>query len=177
MTGILAVFIYLKFGPTLESFIYFVFAASLVVITFIDLDHKIIPDIISLPGIVVGFGCSFLLPTPGFLNSAIGIAVGGGILIIIAAGYYFLTGSEGMGGGDIKLLAMIGAFLGWRGVMVTLLAGSFTGAFIGLIFMAIFGKNTKYALPFGPFLAAGALVYLFFGEEIINWYVMRAIGE
>lgn len=176
LMGVLAVLLAVEFGPVPGLFVYFVFTAALVTITFIDLDHKIIPDVISLPGIVIGFGCSFLLAEPGPVDSAIGIVAGGGILLVIALGYYLLTGSEGMGMGDVKLLAMIGAFTGWKGIIVTLLAGSFVGAVLGIIVMVVHGKSSKYALPFGPFLAAGALVYLFFGPELIDWYVVRAVG-
>ena len=176
LTGLFAVALVHHFGLTAPAFVYFAFVSALVVITFIDLDHKIIPDRVSLPGIAAGFAASFFLPYPGVLNSAAGIAAGGGILLLVAAGYYLVSGVEGMGGGDVKLLAMVGAFLGWRGVVVTLLAGSLLGAVVGVVIMLAFGKSTKYAIPFGPFLAAGAIVYLFFGEEIITWYVRTAIG-
>ncbi|MBI1911899.1 MAG: prepilin peptidase [Deltaproteobacteria bacterium] len=176
LTGAFAVFLFLKFGLTIELFAYFLFVSALIVITFIDLEHQIIPDIISLPGIAIGFALSFILPFPGVLNSVIGLLAGGGILIAIAFGWYFLTGTEGMGGGDIKLLAMVGAFLGWKSVLLTLLLGSFLGAFVGGIVMLIYGKNSKHPIPFGPFLAAGAVSYLFFGEELIGWYIMQMIG-
>ncbi len=81
-----------------------------------------------------------------------------------------------MGLGDVKLLAMIGAFLGWRGVLVTILAGSLTGSVLGLFFMLAYRKDSKFALPFGPFLALGAAVYLFYGDWLVDWYVMRAIS-
>ena len=112
----------------------------------------------------------------GIVDALIGAVIGGGILFGIAAAYILLTGQDGMGGGDIKLLAMIGAFLGWKGVIVTLLLGSFLGATTGVIFMVFAGKGSKFPIPFGPFLAAGALSYLFFGEELINWYIIRAVG-
>lgn len=176
LTGLLTVLLFKFFWPAPQFFVYFFFVSALVVITFIDLDHKIIPDVISLPGIVLGFVLSFFLPAPGFLNSLTGIISGGGILLTIALGYYFLTGSEGMGGGDIKLLAMIGAFLGWKGVLVTLMMGSFLGAFSGIVSMLAFGRSSKHMLPFGPFLAFGAIVHLFLGEALIGWYVARAVG-
>lgn len=171
LTGLFAVILLKTFGFSIELLLYFVFAASLIVITFIDLQHQIIPDMISLPGIVVGFLVSYFLPH-GFINSAIGILVGGGSLFLIAFGYHFITGREGMGGGDIKLLAMIGAFLGWKGVIITIFIGSFIGAVIGTALMLAKGKDTKYAIPFGPFLAMGAMISLFFGDMLINWYTM-----
>ena len=102
-------------------FIYFPFVSSLIVITFIDIKYRIIPDVISLPWIGAGLSASYFLPV-GILNSVIGVLVGGGTLFLIAFSYHFVTGREGMGGGDIKLLAMIGAFLGWKAVIITLLA-------------------------------------------------------
>lgn len=177
LTGGVAVALFVKFGLSLELFAMFVFSAALVVITFIDLRLKIIPDVISIPGIILGVILSFFMTAPGVVNSLIGAAVGGGFLLAVASAYFFMTGREGMGGGDIKLLAMIGAFLGWRAVIVTVLAGSFLGAVIGAAVMLIAGKNSKYALPFGPFLAFGAFLHLFYGDELIRWYLMKATGE
>lgn len=175
LTGVFAVFTFLRFGPSLDSLIYFVFVSALIVITFIDLDLKIIPDVISLPGIVLGFAASFVLSEVTVLESAIGLLFGGGILYLIAFGYHLLTGHDGMGGGDIKLLAMIGAFLGWKGVILTLLLSSFGGAIVGGVLMYACGKNSKYAIPYGPFLALGAVMHLFFGERLISWYIYRLV--
>ena len=151
--------------------IYFSFVSSLIVITFIDLKYQIIPDVISLPGIGVGLLASYFL-SAGIFNSILGILAGGGSLFVIAAGYQLITGREGMGGGDIKMLAMIGAFLGWKGVIITIFSGSFIGAVLGTVLMLAKGKDSKYAIPFGPFLALGAIISLFFGEAIIKWYIM-----
>jgi len=171
LNGSFAVILFKVFGFSPELPIYFVFVSSLIVITFIDLQYQIIPDVISLPGIGIGFLASYFLPH-GMLNSVIGILAGGGTLFLIAFGYHFITGREGMGGGDIKLLAMIGAFLGWKGVIITIFTGSFIGAVIGSALMLAKGKDSKYAIPFGPFLAAGALISLFFEKALINWYIM-----
>lgn len=176
LTGVFAALLFYKFGLSPELFVYSVFIAALITITFIDLKHQIIPDVISIPGIPLGFAASFFMQSPGVLDSAIGIVSGGGILLGIAAAYLLVTGNEGMGGGDIKLLAMIGAFTGWKGVIFTLLAASFSGAIIGGAVMMISGKNSRVPIPFGPFLAAGAALYLFFGEFIISWYIQKAIG-
>lgn len=177
LTGLFAAFLFHRYGVTPELFVYFALISSLIVITFIDLDHKIIPDVISLPGIVIGFGASFFLDSPGVLDSGIGILLGGGVLFLIAAAYLLLTGKDGMGGGDIKLLAMIGAFVGWKGVIVTLLFSSFIGALSGIALIAVSGKGRRYAIPFGPFLASGALIYLFYGDFLVNWYLTKALGE
>ena len=171
MTGILAIAILFMFGLTLEGFVYFIFISSLLVITFIDIDHKIIPDIISLPGIPIGLAASFVLPDITFKSSLIGLLVGGGSLLLVAWTYSFITHKEGMGGGDIKLLGMIGTFIGWKGVIFTIFAASLAGTLVGIIVMLLKGKNLKFAIPFGPFLSIGAMSYVFFGEKVIFWYL------
>lgn len=176
MTGLFAWATWIRFGYHPETIVYFVFVAALLLITFIDIDHRIIPDIISLPGIPIGFLASFILPTLHWLDSLIGILAGGGVLLLIASGYQLITGKEGMGGGDIKLLAMIGAFLGWQGVLLTIMVSSLVGTVVGLIIMLRTRQDTKLAVPFGPFLAIGALTHLFFGSQIIDWYLFGVIG-
>jgi leader peptidase (prepilin peptidase)/N-methyltransferase len=170
LTGALAVALFLRLGPTLAFAGYFAFAAALVVITFIDLDHQIIPDVISLPGIVVGLAFSLVSPLVTPLDAILGVLAGGGVLLSVAWLYKTFRGQEGMGGGDIKLLAMIGAFLGWQSIFVTLFVGSVIGSIIGVVVMLYEGADTKLAIPFGPFLAGGALVYLFWGERILAFY-------
>ncbi|HYD49274.1 MAG TPA: A24 family peptidase [Terriglobales bacterium] len=170
LTAALFWLVYRHTGLHPELLLYATFAAALVTITFIDLDHQIIPDVISLPGIVVGLTAAALGYGIPVRDSAIGLLIGGGFLYAVAAGYELLTQREGMGGGDIKLLAMIGAFLGWRGVLVTLLVGSSTGAAIGIALMVMRGADTRLPIPFGPFLSLGALVALFHGEPLLEWY-------
>ncbi len=173
LTGLFALTVWLHFGIHVHSIIYFLFIAALLAVTFIDLDHRIIPDVISLPGIPIGFAASFFLPQISWLESLTGILIGGGTLLIIALGYQMLTGKDGMGGGDIKLLAMIGAFIGWKGVLFTIMAASFTGTLAGIAVMLQTRKGMKLAVPFGPFLATGAILYLFLGEILIDWYINR----
>ena len=170
VNGLLTLALFLKFGPGLAFLVLFVFSSALVAITFIDLEHQIIPDCISLPGIPIGFAVSFFLPWLGWKDSLLGILLGGGSLLIVAYAYEFLTKNEGMGGGDVKLLAMMGAFLGWRAVPFIIFAASLAGSAIGLTVMAIQKKDSKLAIPFGPFLAFGALLYIFYGRQIISWY-------
>ena len=176
LTGLCAVAAVMRFGFTWPALIYFIFIAALLVITFIDIDHRIIPDVISLPGIPLGFAASFALPMVTWTDSLIGILAGGGTLFAVAYGYQLLTGREGMGGGDIKLLAMIGAFIGWQGVLFTIMASSLIGTLVGVLLMMRAGKGMKLAIPFGPFLAIGAILYLFFGPEIIHWYLYGVLG-
>jgi len=170
LTPALLMLLYLHYGLSLALACAFIFVASLIVITCIDFVHQIIPDVISLPGIPFFFLCSFFMPWVTPLQSLWGISAGGGILFAFAAGYKLLTGKDGMGGGDIKLLAMVGAFLGWRGALVTLVVAACLGSLIGIALIICKGKNLKYALPFGPFLAIGALCALLFGEQLIRLY-------
>lgn len=171
LTGLLAMLLLLKFGPSLSLVVMFLFCAALVVITFIDFDHQIIPDEISLPGIILGFLCSFFLPGHGWLSSLLGIVVGWGSLALIFYGYLWLTGREGMGGGDAKLLAMMGAFLGLQAVPFIIFASSLVGTVAGLSIMAVQRKDRHLAIPFGPYLALGAVLYIFFGPQLIQWYL------
>ncbi len=170
LCGLFAWTSWIRFGHPLSALIYFIFIAALLLITFIDIDHRIIPDIISLPGIPLGFLASFVLPQLKWSDSLIGIAAGGGILLAVALGYQLVTGNDGMGVGDIKLLAMIGAFVGWKGVLFTVMASSLIGTFVGIVLMLRSGKGMKMAIPFGPFLAVGAMIYIYFGPRLIDLY-------
>jgi leader peptidase (prepilin peptidase)/N-methyltransferase len=169
--GLFALATFLKFGLTLEALIYFVFITSLLVVTFIDLDHRIIPDVITLPGIPIFFAASFALPHITYQDSLIGILAGGGSLYLVAWVYSLLTKKEGMGGGDIKLLAMMGALIGLKGVIFTIFVSSLVGTLSGLAIMLQSRKGMKLAVPFGPFLSLGGIVYVFFGPKLIYWYL------
>ena len=171
LTGLLFALTFFTFGFSAATLVYLVFIASLVVITFIDLDHQIIPDVISLPGILVGFAGSFFVPWVTWYDSLFGILLGGGSLLAVAWVYEKLTGREGMGGGDIKLLAMFGAFLGWQAVFPVIFLASLAGTLVGVPLMLVQKGDTKLAIPFGPFLAFAAVVYLFWGQMLIGWYL------
>jgi leader peptidase (prepilin peptidase) / N-methyltransferase len=175
LTGLISLTLFLRFGPTAAYAGYLYFAGALLAITYIDLDHQIIPDVITLPGIVIGLLLAAVTANGDVLSSlersALGALLGGGILWTVAWSYHAATGREGMGGGDVKLLAMIGAFLGWQAVLLTLLLASFIGSAIGIATMVARGADTKLAIPFGPFLSLGALVALFCGQTIVSWYI------
>ncbi|MCF8049835.1 MAG: prepilin peptidase [Desulfobacterales bacterium] len=173
LAGLTALAAYFKFGLSFQAGASFLFAATLEVIAFIDIDHRIIPDRITLAGIPLFFLAALFIPSVGLFNAALGILAGGGSLLLIAWGYSALTGKEGMGGGDIKLLAMIGAFVGWQGVLFTVFVSSAVGTAVGLAMMLRAKKGMKMALPFGPFLAVGAITYLFFGPELIVLYLRQ----
>ena len=169
-----AVFVahYFVFGWTPLLAVRLAFGASLVALFAIDLEHHLLPDVITLPGIVVGLVASVFLP-PGLVESLIGMLIGGGVLWLIGEAYYRYAGEEGMGGGDVKMLAMIGAFLGWKLVLVTLVLSSVAGSVLGLAIIAIKRGSMKHALPFGTFLALGALAASLIGEQIVTWYAGR----
>jgi len=171
LSGGFAVALFVKYGLGFSFFSYSAFTAALLVITFIDLDHRIIPDLISLPGIGIGFLLSFFEPSLSVKDSLIGLVAGGGSLYLVAVAYEALTKREGMGGGDVKLLAMIGAWLGWKAVLFTLFFASLSGTVIGGGAMLAQKQGRHSAIPFGPFLAFGALAYLFFGPQLIDWYL------
>ncbi|MEZ5283340.1 MAG: prepilin peptidase [Vicinamibacterales bacterium] len=141
----------------------------LVVLFGIDLHHQILPNVITLPGIAIGFAFSLAGP-PGWMASLTGIALGAGILYGIAAAYYAVRREEGLGMGDVKMLAMIGAFLGWKAVLVTLILASFSGALVGVGIIAFSRGTMRLALPFGTFLAVGALAAMLVGDPLITWY-------
>jgi leader peptidase (prepilin peptidase)/N-methyltransferase len=161
---------YVVIGPDILLVPRLLFACTLIVLFAIDLEHHLLPNAITLPGIVVGLIFSLLLP-PGIGSAAIGVLVGGGILWAIGEAYYRITGQEGMGGGDVKMLAMVGAFLGWKLVLVTLVFSSVAGSLIGMLVLAIKRAGLKSALPYGTFLALGALIASLFGDQIVAWYV------
>jgi len=142
---------------------------SLVAVFFIDLDHQIIPDEIDLPGTAVGV---VLSPwTIGILRSVTGAALGAGGFLLIGLIAKLILKKEALGGGDVKFMGMIGAFLGAKGVLITTFSGALFGAIIGSIFLKIKKKDKNTPIPFGPFLVVGAYIALFWGEEIIKWYM------
>jgi len=171
LTGLLFVLVFRQYGFLWATPVYWLLAAALVVITFIDLDHQIIPDIISLPGIPLGFVLTFLVPGISWSDSLLGILLGGGSLYVVGRVYYLLTRVEGMGGGDVKLLAMLGAFLGWKAVLPIIFMGSLIGSLIGVSVMLYRRAGGKLAIPFGPFLALGAVIYLLYGQGLLQWYL------
>ena len=173
ITAILALLLFGKFYLTLNFLVFFIFTAVLIVITFIDLDHQIIPDVLTLPGIPVFFLLAVFVVKLPWMEAAIGLLIGGGVLFAIAFVYELLTKREGMGGGDIKLLAMIGGFLGWKSLIFILLCSSLLGAIVGIAVMVIKKQDMKYAVPFGPFLSAAAVAYLFWGDAFMRFLFLR----
>jgi leader peptidase (prepilin peptidase)/N-methyltransferase len=169
LSGLLAVAMLYRFGLTPSFPIYYLWACALLVITFIDIDYQIIPDSLSIGGAIVGLVLVWWMPL-SYRDALIGLGLGAGLLLVVIYGYYFLTGRQGMGGGDVKLLGMIGVFTGWQGVLFTIFMGSLLGTMAGIPWVLLKKKNMQAAIPFGPFLALGALIYVLWGDLFINWY-------
>ncbi len=164
ITAVFAGLLFWKYGLTPAYPVMFLFICTLIVITFIDLDHQIIPHILTLSGIPIFAVLAVVFLGLTFIDAFLGIMIGAGILYFVAVYYEALTGREGMGGGDVNLLAMLGAFLGWKSLLFILLVSSLLGAVVGVALVLWKGKDMRYAVPFGPFLCAAAVLHLFFGE-------------
>jgi leader peptidase (prepilin peptidase)/N-methyltransferase len=191
LTGVLFLGCYFVFGPTVDALKWAVFAALLVVLTITDLRERILPDEVNFFGLGAGLLFSFFtksldgtaqwlasrwfdFPPPqialSFADAALGALAGSGLLWIVAEGYFRIRGREGMGLGDVKMMAAVGAFLGLKRTMMTVLVGSLLGSVIGILLIAISKKGRDYELPFGTFLGAGALLVVFFGTPALLWY-------
>ena len=175
-TGLFALLLFRRYGLHPQFAVEFLLVSLLLIIAMIDLDTFLIPDVLSLSGIVVGLACSFFTPRLSWTDSLLGIFLGGGLLYLIATLYTLLRKKEGMGGGDIKLLGMIGAFIGWPGVVFTIFSSSVLGMIIALPLMWRSGKGLGSAIPFGPFLALGAVCYIFWGQLFFHWYFSDILG-
>jgi leader peptidase (prepilin peptidase)/N-methyltransferase len=171
LTGFLTAAVVYKFGLTLTALYYAVFIWSLIVISLIDIKTMLVPVKLCYFTMLFGILLSPFIPQITFKDSVLGASFGAGIILFIIETYYVITGKEGMGYGDANIMAVVGAFLGWKNILVTLFFASLVGAVIGIVLMATKGKNFKSALPFGPFISIGAVIALFFGNQLINWYL------
>lgn len=169
LTGLLLAAVFYKFGFTWECLIYTIVVPTLVIITAIDIEHQIIPDKITLPGIAFGLVAGTYMH--GFWDSLIGLLVGGGLFLFLAEVYFKVRGNMGMGGGDIKYIAAAGALLGWAQVLLVIFLGSLAGALFGGLGMGIKKLDFLSKIPFGPFLALATLISIFFGENILSLYL------
>jgi leader peptidase (prepilin peptidase)/N-methyltransferase len=196
VSGCVSVLLYLKFGLGVEWAIFFLFSAALLVLAFIDLDHRILPDVITLNGMWLGVLASVYLAEPSpivsrilryagievtdprltaLVGSLLGIVAGGGLLWGVGEAYLRLRGIEGMGFGDVKMMAMVGAFLGAPMALFTIMLGSVSGAVVGLVLMRVTGKSRDYELPFGTFLGIAGIVAILYGEDLVRLYVEHII--
>jgi leader peptidase (prepilin peptidase)/N-methyltransferase len=191
LTGLLFLACYFVFGPTVDALKWAVFAALLVVLTITDLRERVLPDEVNFFGLGAGLLFSFFtksldgtalwianrwfdFPPPqmalSFVDAALGAVAGSGLLWLVAEGYFRIRGREGMGLGDVKMMAAVGAFLGLKRTLLTVLMGSLLGSVIGILLIAVSKKGRDYELPFGTFLGAGALLVVFFGTPALHWY-------
>jgi len=156
---------YHQLGLSVHAFAYALLVTALLIVSFIDLAHMIIPDTVTLPGILIGLAIGFLPSTIGFANAFAGACLGGGIFLLIMLLY-----PAGMGGGDVKLIAMIGAFVGWQAVLVTIILSAFCGAVSGSTLILLGLRGRRDPVPFGPFLAVGGIAATLWGEALLAWY-------
>ncbi len=170
LTALMFAGLWLAYGPGVPLLSRLLFGCLLLVLFAIDLEHHLLPNVLTLPGIAIGFVLSFF-GEPGWRSSLVGIVVGGGVLYLIAEAYYRLRHEEGLGMGDVKMLAMIGAFVGWKLTLVALMMASFAGSIVGVALIASQRGGMKYALPFGTFLAMGAALADTVGPGVLDWYL------
>ncbi len=170
LTGLLFVQTVRQFGVTLQTAFLLAFLCGLIVVSFIDLDYQVIPNAITLPGIPLGLVGGLLLGDPPLLDRLIGTLAGAGFLYLVLFYGGVLYGQEAMGEGDLNLIALVGAFLGWRAVVITILVACLTGSAVGITLIALRRLTRRQHIPFGPFLGLGAAVALFWGDHLIEWY-------
>ena len=175
VTAVIFVMHWYAFGPTIMLPVRLIFACALIVLFLIDLEHQILPDVITLPGIILGVVGSFFLP-PGPVMSLLGVVAGGGLLWGIAELWYRLRKVDAMGFGDVKMLAMVGAWLGLKMVLVTFVLASMLGGLIGVVLIGSRRADMATRVPFGTMLAVGALVASMYGDALLDWYLTRLGG-
>jgi leader peptidase (prepilin peptidase)/N-methyltransferase len=171
LTALLFALTLARFGVTLKSAFLLIFLCGLVVVSFIDLDHQIIPNAITLPGIPLGLLAGLVVREPPLLDRLVGTLAGAGFLYLMLFYGGVLYGQEAMGEGDLNLIALVGAFLGWKAVLVTILVACLVGSAVGLGLIFLKHLSRRQHIPFGPFLSLGAVVGLFWGEWLIGWYL------
>jgi len=171
LTGLVSWLVFQRYGVSWLYAVWFAYAASLITLSVIDLDHRIIPDEISITGIAAGVLLSLFTPLQPFLDSLFGLLLGGGFLLVVGMVYEAARKQEGIGGGDIKLMAMVGAFTGWKGALFTIFGGSVVASVFGISMMIARRSGTQLAIPFGPFLSAASFCYVLFGDELIQLYL------
>ena len=191
LTGLLFWACFFAFGLTLEALKWAIFSALMIVLVFTDLRERILPDVVNYTGLVLGLALSLVtapadgtalwlanrifdfpppVPALSFADALLGAALGSGLLWLVSEAYFRLRGREGMGMGDVKMMLMAGAFLGMKRTLLTILAGSVLGSLLGIAFMLARRKDSDYELPFGTFLGMAALLVMFFGTPLVNWY-------
>jgi leader peptidase (prepilin peptidase)/N-methyltransferase len=170
LSGLLPVLLFVRYGAAAPFWVFWPLSCVLLVLSFIDLDLRILSDKVTLPGIVIGLAVAPLTGLLGFWESLVGVLVGGGALYLIGILGELLLKKESMGGGDVKLAAMLGAFLGWQMIVMSLFVAFLTGAIVGIAVMSVKRNDWDHAIPFGPFIALGAMVAILWGGPVLAWY-------
>jgi leader peptidase (prepilin peptidase)/N-methyltransferase len=171
LTGLFLAVIFLKHGHSGVSIRYFILALLLIVAAFIDLEHKIIPNGLILFGTIIGVIFDIFSIHINFTDGFLGLLIGGGTLLVIALLSLVILKKEGMGGGDVKLMGMIGLFLGWKQTMVALILSIYIGGIIGGFLLLSKLKKAGDHISYGPFIALGSAITMLYGDEIMNWYL------
>lgn len=161
---------FVRHGPSVDYVVELAFVAAMIALVFIDFDHRILPDGITLPGTALGLLLAGPRESIAFVDALAGAALGAGLLFLVSEVYFRLRRVEGLGFGDVKMMGMVGAFLGWRGVLLTLFLGSLSGSLVGLVVLGRKGGTLRTKLPFGTFLGLGAVVTVYSGAPLIAWY-------
>jgi leader peptidase (prepilin peptidase) / N-methyltransferase len=168
--GAASLLAFLRHGISLEYATELAFVAAMVALIFIDFDHQILPNSITLPGTALGLALAGPRLEISFRDALTGALLGAGMLFLVAEVYFRLRKAEGLGMGDVKMMGMVGAFVGWKGVLLTIFLGSLSGTIVGLVVMAFSKADLKTKLPFGTFLGMGAIATVYAGERLIGWY-------
>lgn len=168
--GAASLFAFLRHGVSLECAFELAFVAAMVALIFIDFDHQILPNGITLPGAALGLALAGPRGGVSFVDALLGALLGAGLLFLVAEVYFRLRKVEGLGMGDVKMMGMVGAYVGWKGVLLTLFLGSLSGTLVGIVVMAASKGDLRTKLPFGTFLGMGAIATVYVGERLIGWY-------
>jgi len=165
------VLLYVHYSLIFYFFASCLFTSALIALCFIDFYHQILPDEITLPGLTLALIYSLFRPDLSLNQALVGAVVGSGFLLFIYGAYYLLRRKEGLGMGDVTMMLMVGAYLGWLQAFFTLILASLAGALVGVFFILFKKKNLQYSLPFGTFLAPAAFFSLLWGEKILRAYL------
>jgi len=168
--GAASLLAFLRHGVSLEFAAELAFVAATVALLFIDYDHQILPNSITLPGAAIGLALAGPRSGISFVDAILGALLGAGLLFLVAEVYFRLRKVEGLGMGDVKMMGMVGAYVGWKGVLLTLFLGSLSGTLVGVAVMAASKGSLRTKLPFGTFLGMGAIATVYVGERLIGWY-------
>jgi leader peptidase (prepilin peptidase)/N-methyltransferase len=168
--GVGSLLAFLRHGLSLEYAVELAFVAAMIALIFIDFDHQILPNSITLPGTAIGLALAGPRAAITLRESLLGALLGAGLLFLVAEVYLRLRKVEGLGMGDVKMMGMVGAFVGWKGVLLTLFLGSLSGTLVGLVVMATSKADLRTKLPFGTFLGMGAIATVYAGDRLIGWY-------